>query len=240
MKKITSLIALAVMAVALPVSASIIAPGDDVIGGQLDGAGNFVEGVTGTAGETNNWPGGEAPEFAIDGTNQKYLNFGEQNTGIIVTPSGGESVLNKIKVWTANDAVPRDPTAYQIWGSNDPAVHAGFASGTISLASFTLVNSGPLNLPDTGPSMSRNPGGTDKDIEDAIYYTATTFDNTQAFCTYAIVFDDVKDAGAANSMQLAEVQVHGDFTGVNCVPEPTSAILFGLSLLALPVIRRRK
>ena len=53
------------------------------------------------------------------------------------------------------------------------------------------------------------------------------------------MFDDVKDAAAANSMQIAEVALHGEFTGHVCVPEPAGVLLLGFTLLALPVVRRR-
>jgi hypothetical protein len=39
----------------------------------------------------NNWPVGEPPSAAIDGAGQKYLNFGKENTGFVVTPAAGTS-----------------------------------------------------------------------------------------------------------------------------------------------------
>ena len=232
-------VAAMIAAIALPAgAATITAAGDPVVGGQASAdLSTFEEGTEGTVQPGNNWPGAEGPENAINGVGQKYLNFGIQNTGIIVTPSGGQSILDAIQVWTANDAVERDPTSYQIWGSNDQSVHAAAASGSIPLASFTLVNEGPLNLPDSGPSMSRNPGG---DTPLGTYYTATTFDNADAYCTYAIIFDDVKGPNA-NSMQISEVQLHGDFTGVACaVPEPATGGLAALALGLVALVRRRR
>jgi len=228
------------LAITIPASAaSIFAPGDPIVGGQAAAdLSTFEEGAEGFVIPGNNWPGGEAPIHAIDGVGQKYLNFGQQNTGIIVTPSGGQSVLDAIQVWTANDSPERDPASYQIWGSNDPSVHASVAGGSIPLSSFTLVNKGPLNLPDSGPSASRNDGG---DAELGKFYTLTTFDNVDAYCTYAIVFDDIKDPATANSMQMSEVQVHGEFNGNACaVPEPAANMLLGFALLAIPFVRRRR
>ena len=240
MKALTKLtIAALIAAITLPAgAATITAPGDAIVGGQASGdLTTFEEGTAGTAGDTNNWPGNEGPENVINGKGQKYLNFGKQNTGVIVTPSGGQSILDGIQVWTANDAVGRDPTSYQVWGSNDPTVHASIASGNIPLGSFSLVNEGPLNLPDSGPSESRNPGG---DTDLGKFFTHTTFDNVDAYCTYAIIFDDIKDAGQ-NSMQISETQLHGEFTGEACpVPEPASNLLVLAALAVLPMLRRRR
>ena len=59
------------------------------------------------------------------------------------------------------------------------------------------------------------------------------FPNTAAFDTYKILFPEVKDAGAANSMQIAEVQLYGTL-----VPEPTSLATLSLGLLLMA--RRRR
>lgn len=75
-------------------------------------------GVAGTAGDTNNWPANESPDHAIDGVGQKYLNFGREDSRFIVTPSSGSSVVTSLKFWTANDAEPRDPASYELWGTN--------------------------------------------------------------------------------------------------------------------------
>ena len=182
-------------ALAIPAfGTQITAPGDPLIGGQFDDASNaFNEGIDGFAGGQNNWPGGEAPEFAVDGSAQKYLNFGINGTGILISPASGECIVAQFTVYTANDAIERDPTSYVILGSNDPSVHASnFNSNTtqdtVDLSSFSLVNGGPLNLPDTGPSMSRNLGGVNDPISDATFFTTTTFDNIQTACTYVIIF----------------------------------------------------
>ena len=47
-------------------AASIFSPGDPIAGGQLNG-GTFNLGSEGTQGDTNNWPGAEAPADLING-----------------------------------------------------------------------------------------------------------------------------------------------------------------------------
>ena len=246
MKKLLAIVVTA--ALAIPAfGTQITAPGDPLIGGQiLNGSTTFDEGTEGFDSPANNWPGAENPSFAVDGTTSKYLNFGQQGTGILISPAGGESILNQITVYTANDAVERDPTSYVIWGSSDPSVHASNFAGDgmqsmVDLSTFSVVNGGPLNLPETGAGQSRNEGGLP--IDDALYFTTTTFENTDAHCTYIVMFPDVKnDPSSANSMQIAELELHGSFTGNICpVPEPSAAALIAFaSLLAVPALRRRK
>ena len=193
----------------------------------------------------NNWPGGENPTFVIDGFGQKYLNFGQENTGFIVTPSLGSTVATSLQLWAANDAVERDPASYQVWGTNATAP-AGFGSpgDTLPISAFTPISVGDLALPDT-----RNAGG-DAALEDANSQTIT-FENTDAYSSYLVVFPTVKDIGAANSMQIAEVQLFdaagggifapGDaIVGGQVVPEPSSGLLGAMSLLSIMLFVRKR
>lgn len=195
-------------------AATIFASGDSIVGGQLNGA-NFEIGVIGTAQpNVNNWPAGELPDFTIDGVGQKYLNFGEENTGIVVTPAAGSSIATSIKLWTANDAEERDPASYSVYGTNI-ALGAG---PSYAVADFALISTGDLALP-----ASRNLGGASA-LDDANSQTVG-FANADAYTSYMIVFPTLKDAGAANSMQIAEIQLDGTI-----VPEPGSASLLALGL----------
>lgn len=102
----------------MPISApptSCFPPSDQIIGGVLT-APNFVQGAVGTAASVNNWPAAEPPIELIDGLygggGAKYLNFAELNTGVIITPAVGAMVVTSMTLWTANDAVDRDPASY--------------------------------------------------------------------------------------------------------------------------------
>lgn len=196
--------------------------------------------------EVNQWPGGEPPAAAIDGAGQKYLNFGRENTGFIVNP-GSDGVVDGIKLWAANDAIPRDPASYQLWGTNETT--AGAVGGlvvpgtTIPTSAFTLISSGGLALPD-----SRNDGGTAA-LDDANSQTVS-FANSTAYDAYILLFPTVKDGSAANSMQIAEVQLLSGGGGIlvptdpiaggQFVPEPSTLGLLGIAFCGLLGFRRRR
>ena len=229
MKAFLELLAVAAIGSASANAASIFAPGDTIFGGRSDGT-SFLVGAVGTDGGAtvytdNVWPMAESPDHAIDGVSQKYLNFAELNSGLIVTPnfnSGLGSVVTSIQLWTANDAEGRDPATYELYGTN--AVVAG--GGPFALSTFTLVSSGSLALP-----VGRNLTGVNP-LNDANSQTVT-FTNTQSYKTYMILFPTVKSEPTVNSMQVGEVQIFG-----NVIPEPSSCAL--LALGSLVAIRRRR
>jgi len=207
-------------------AANIFTPGDTVFGGKSDGT-DFVLGVVGTAQpEINNWPAGEPPSAAINGVGQKYLNFGKFNTGILVVPSfngGNGSIVTSMTLWTANDSPARDPASYEIHGSTQ----AIGGDGPFPLSGFTLISSGALALPET-----RNAGGESPLLPENSQTVA--FANSASYTSYLILFPTVKDGVAANSMQIAEIQLDG------VVPEPASAGLAALGLGALLMRRRAR
>src|SRR5688500_4816602 len=135
------------LVLALPAAAAdVLAPGDLSRGGQVSG-GLFQVGVVGTAAGVNNWPAAEPPADIINGVmggaGEKYLNFAETNTGIVVTPAFGSSVVTGMELWVANDAEERDPASYELYGTNNLLA----ATGPYPLTGFTLISSGPLALP---------------------------------------------------------------------------------------------
>jgi fibronectin-binding autotransporter adhesin len=182
---------------------AIFAPADQILGGQKDGSNQFLIGVEGTAAATNNWPTNEAPFRAIDGFAQKYLNFGITNTGFLVSPGfngGNGSVVSSMQLWTANDQETRDPSSYELWGTN---ATLDFGATTFDLNTFTLISSGTLALP-TGR------GGTGTTALNNTNSQTITFPNSTGYKGYVIVFPTVKNTpAAANSMQIGEVQLFG-------------------------------
>ncbi len=207
-------------------AANLLVPSDPIIGGALIGS-DFQVGVVGTAGGAHNWPAADPPQDMINGIigggGEKYLNFFRLNTGVIITPAASASaslLINTMTLWTANDAVERDPSDYQLYGTNS-AISGG---GPFALSLFTLINEDSLALP------------ADRDaLADATGFSQTvTIGATAAYTSYLLVFPNVKGP-AGNSMQISEVQ----FDASPAIPEPGSASLGALALLGL-MRRRRK
>lgn len=192
-------------------------------------------GNEGFGGGLNNWPGGEPPSAVIDGAGQKYLNFGGENTGFVVTPAAGGTPTS-ITAWAANDAIERDPASFWLGGTNGDSV----------TGDYVFIAGGLLSLPDT-----RNGGGASE--LDPSNASSVSFDNSASFSSYLVVFPTLKNAGAANSMQVADVQLFdangaGIFAptdtilGVQVdgalVPEPSTGFLALVGLAGL--LRRRR
>ncbi len=165
-------------AVELPGTTGILAPGDAIVPIDADGGSSS--------------PGGEEVPNAINGSLAKYLNFGEVNSGFIVTPSTPGTVVKSFQITTANDAVERDPSGWQLFGTNSAIVSAPHSTGAAE--PWTLIASGALALP-----AARNTQGAVANVT-----------NNSAYTSYKMIFTGVKDAANANSMQIAEVQFFGD------------------------------
>ena len=182
-------------------------------GDSILGAADSIIAFDTDAGASSSFPAGEAPGFAIDGNiGTKYLNFSGINTGFIVTPSGGASIISAFTMTTANDAGSRDPNAYVLYGTNDAITSAENSDG--SAENWVRIQGGTLNPP---------PGR-------GVAYGSEAVTNSTAFTSYRF---DVVGNGGDSLMQFAEIQFDGTF-----IPEPSSAMLAMLGLL--PVFRRRR
>ncbi len=234
---IAAIVSMAMAAQSQAEPVPLLTPGDQIIGGLLLDP-DFIEGLVGTTGGVNNWPAAEPPEDLIDGFygggGAKYLNFAELNTGVIITPSGATgglpSTVTSMTLWVANDAVDRDPTSFELYGTNLPVVPGGPGS-TYLLSDFTLVDSGDLLLPDprndpsvavTGPPFMG-------------FHQTVAISASSAYTSYMLIFPTVKNEAGANSMQISEVQFEGEL-----IPEPTSFLLAALGLLGLLGFARRR
>lgn len=163
----------------------ILQPGDPIIAFDFDVASN------------SSYPGNESPANALDeDSNTKYLNFGQRNSGIIITPLAGSTIVRSMKFTTANDAVERDPSSWALFGTNDPILSTDNGDGTAE--NWTLISQNTVALPDTrfadGPVLS--------------------FANITSYASYRLVFPSVKNVNA-NSMQIADIRMYtsNDGTG---------------------------
>jgi len=186
----------------------VTAPGDaiELVNGENDGDGN--------AGPP---PGAEGVEHAIDNVTQKYLNFLDLGSGFKVTPGIGPTVLTGLRFYTANDAIERDPASYKLEGSNDGV-------------EYSVISQGDLALPD-----GRNPGGAVPIDPLTQFLQEVSFTNDDAYSIYRVTFPTLKNAQAANSMQIAEVELLG-----RPVPEPSTLVLGGMAIAGLFAVRRWK
>jgi len=204
-------------------AANLLTPTDTIIGGAVQG-GDFVVGAVGTVGGANNWPTAEPPADLINGLigggGEKYLNFAKLNTGVIVTPAAGLSVINSMTLWVANDAPERDPASYELYGTN--AAVSG--AGPFPLSGFSLISSGPLALPDS----------RDTTVDTTGFDQTVAITGAGAFTSYLLVFPTVKNEVTANSMQISELQFQATL-----IPEPSVALLGAAGALGLIARRRR-
>jgi Concanavalin A-like lectin/glucanases superfamily/F5/8 type C domain len=154
----------------------------------ITGAGDAVQGVP----NDGDWPGAETPDLAIDDdTATKFLHFkGEtEPTGLQITPAAGATIVSGITFTTANDAPERDPVTFELYGSNDSID-----------GPYTLIASGDIvDFADATewPRFTQNE-------------TDISFANGVAYAHYQVLFPTVRDAGSANSMQIAEVELLGN------------------------------
>ena len=156
-------------------------------GGRLNGS-QFEVG-------TNGGSSGEAPPFAFDGTFAKSLIRYTANAGYVFTPSAcdpGGKVINQMRIYTANDEVPRDPSSYAIYGTHS----AISGNGPFALAQFTLISSGNLALPS---------GRNTSSLSDA-NSQLVSFANTTAYTSYMLVFP--ANSGNGISTQIGEVKFY--------------------------------
>jgi hypothetical protein len=157
-------------------------------------------------GSSTNTPAGEVVANAIDNrVLTKYLNFDKLNTGLTVAANGGQLTrVNGLGLIAANDAVERDPSSYVLEGSTDGV-------------SYNLISQGAV-----APFAFRH---ATQDI---------LFPNDSFYSSYRLTFPTVVNEVAANSMQIAEIQLYG-----TVIPEPSTWLLVLLTLAGFWKLRRR-
>lgn len=174
------LLALLVLSASV-LAADVTSPGDPIEG--LPPVG--VATVDGRA-----WPDGEGPLHAIDNVAAKYLHFKPTDPanlmGFAVTPSRAGSIVIGLNFMSANDRAERDPTSYELYGSNDSI------NGP-----WTLISSGSIADFAGATGWARN----------AWISAPIVFANTVAYDHYRLLFPTLRDYAGANSMQIGEVEL---------------------------------
>ena len=123
----------------------------------------------------------------------KYLNFGKEGSGVILTPSVGPKIISGLEITTANDAEGRDPASFQLFGTNDPITSAQHS--TSNPENWTLVTSGSLSLPATRQTSSG---------------IVPVSGGSTAYSSYRLIFPTLKDTFGAgvDSLQISELQLY--------------------------------
>ena len=145
-------------------------------------------------------------------------------------------MVNGLLLSSANDSPDRDPTSYQLYGSNSALDNTKFGTaGTIYDVgdNFTLISTGVLTPPSTRLTA----------------YPPVSFTNTTPYTNYILVFPTVSNAATANSMQIAEADLLNGATvitapgspiggGVLSTPEPGSGLVLLGGALGTLAFRR--
>ena len=160
-------------------------------------------------------PAGQGVTNAIDNSTSKYLNFGISNgvppftgpVGLVVAPSMGASVVSGLRIYTANDAVERDPADYALEGSTNGG------------ANYTLISSNAIILP-----AARNGSGALTPNSQALQQVL--FANAASYTSYRLTFRNVKNNATANSIQLGELELLGVQTPIppTIIQQPATTI----------------
>ena len=132
-RQLTFFVCFVLVLIAAPVFGdAILAPGDFIIAVDADSA--------------SGGPAGERAPNAIDrDITTKYLNSGKENSGFIVTPSFGPSIVTSFELTTANDVEWRDPASWALYGTNDAILSTDNSAGNAE--NWMLIDSGSVSLP---------------------------------------------------------------------------------------------
>ena len=169
----------------------------------LFGPGDMALAIDLDLGFDSSYPGAEGPSNVTDqSTNTKYLNFGGENSGVVITPDWGSSIVKSLQFSTANDAPERDPLTFDLYGTNDPITSLDNTNGDAE--TYTLIHSGVTGLLDLEDGATeRNMAGVIQDFGG----------NATAYTSYKLIFPTLRDAGSANSMQVANVSFYTEVGG---------------------------
>ncbi len=133
--------------------------------------------VAGIAPRDNRSPPSETPRHAIDNNSKtKYLNFGKEGSGLVVTIPGEPLLVTGLELTSANDSPDRDPASYLLEGSTD------------------------------GKRFVRIDGRNVPAFPDRYKSQMFEIDNDEAYSVYRLTFPTLRGGGHTDAMQIAEVR----------------------------------
>ena len=159
-------------------------------------------------------PAGEHAGLAIDNDSSTKYLNFDKLDTGLTITTGG-GVVTGLGLTSANDAPERDPASFVLSGSNDGG------------ATFTEIATGDIAA-----------------FAERFERQEVSFDNSTAYTTYQLVFPTVANADAANSMQIAEVELLGTAAGGGDAPalsvvnngDGTITVTFEGKLQAAPTV----
>ncbi|TWT85895.1 hypothetical protein Pla123a_07020 [Posidoniimonas polymericola] len=159
---------------------------------------------------SSNSPANELAERLIDrDLNTKYLNFGKQNSGFIISPTTGSTVINKFSITTANDFPDRDPATWELYGTNEAITTE--SNGIGDEQNWTLIDSGAFTANEA--PIGRFTKGDD-----------VTVSNNTAYSSYRMIFPDVRNNDTACCMQISEISLDAQDLAILTVNRQTGAV----------------
>ncbi len=160
--------------------------------------------TTGFGDQSNGRYSGNDATFAFDNTFTEYENGGSGlnaaagfapfggPVGLTNTPAVGSTIVTGIRFYPGQDSPDNDPSGYTLEGSNDGST-------------FTIIASGPLNLP-----VARNTIDLAVDPTQA-WAQEILFSNTKGYTSYRVTFPTVANPGnnGASYLEIGEIELLG-------------------------------
>jgi cytochrome c2 len=134
--------------------------------------------AVGFAPKDNRSPPQETPRQAIDNNpKSKYLNFGKEGSGLVITIPGAPLLVTALELAAANDSPDRDPASYLLEGSLD------------------------------GKSFTRLDTRQFVPFADRFAAQRFTIDNTEAYSVFRLTFPTLIGGKNADAMQIGKVRL---------------------------------
>ncbi|MDQ8189144.1 LamG-like jellyroll fold domain-containing protein [Roseibacillus persicicus] len=156
----------------------VLAPGDAIIPiGLFDGRSS-----------SSPEDGQNDAEKAIDRRlDTKYLNFGREYSGFIVTPRAQPAVVRGLVMATAIDEEGFDPVGWELFGTNDLITSTAHSEGLEER--WSLISTSTTTLPSARATVG----------------SLNIFENSTPYSSYKLLITNIKDP-RLSAMQIGEVQ----------------------------------